>query len=167
MDELLVFEAISWDLRRRDDGCFFELVNSHPIYDVFDYAFGRGFPVLNKHKRIQAESRDLYHRLNPFGRNLRERLSYVAPEAVQALRKKLKEPVMNYVSRDIYARAEDTRYMHNMGSDDFFSKAKKTKTKAYLGRIAVMLRPYPREYVPPEPKPPAASRQAYQIPSLF
>lgn len=166
LDELLVFEGVSWELRRKNDRHFFELIDSHPIYDVFDYVFDRGFPILSRNKNISEQSQEDYHKLNPFGRNLRERLEHVTPEAVQSLREKLREPARSYVSRETYARAEDTRYMYNMGADKFFSKNKKTRVKAYLSRIAGILRTYPKDYVPPPEPPPAPNRVAY-YPSLF
>ena len=154
LDELLVFEAASWDLRRKNNVRFFQLIDSGTIYDVFNYAFDDTFPSLNAHRRIPDKYREAYNKLNPFTRRLRERLGQVDTEAVQTLLERLGQATKDYVSPSAYDTSRETGNLHNMGSDEFFAKAKKTKMDAYAGEIALILRGYPKAYVPLPELPP-------------
>jgi len=149
LDELLVFEAMSWELRNHRDSRFAEIVSSGSIYNIFNYTFEKGFASLNAHKKLSDESQILYQKLNPFrGRNLEARLARAPQESVEQLRGSLQNPTFTYVSEYRYQNSSNREGLSIAKALGYGIKDK--RFAAYIKDIAEILAKYPRTIVPYE-----------------
>ena len=157
LDEVLVFEAGSWNLRSKQDTEFRRpefrrLIETGRIYDIFNLANIEGFPVLNKNKRLQRWKKK-HEQLNPFkGRNLRERLERVDFAAIKELIEGLKQPTKTYVFECQYNDAKMARGGDNYGIEIMrFQPVYPRKgniVPAFASEIARLLGKYPTHYEP-------------------
>jgi len=165
LDEVLVFEAGSWNLRDNKNHNFRELVEAGDTYDIFNRINNEGFPVLNRNKRLQ-KWKEKHGQLNPFrGRNLRERLERVDSDAVRELIEKLKLPVNTYVFECQYQDAKMARGGDNSGIEimrfqSVYPRSEKI-VPAFASEIAKIVGRYPTHYES------VAKPQKTRIPTLF
>ena len=154
LDELLVFEAGSWEFRNINSPDFRRLVKAGDIYNIFNRINQDGFPYLQKvQKLVKWENK--HAELNPFGRSrtLKQRLERVAPDEVRKLLGRLIVPTNKYVFECQYHDAKKARDGDNFGLEilrfmPFYPKSGEVHAEKYASEIAAILREYPAHYVP-------------------
>lgn len=152
LDELLVFEAGSWNLRSNQDTEFRRMVETGRIYDLFNIANREGFPVLNAVKKLQRWKKK-HEQLNPFkGRNLREKLEGIDSAAIKELIEGLKQPAKTYVFECQYHDAKMAKGGDNYGIEIMRFQSVYPKkgniVPAFASEIARLLGKYPIHYEP-------------------
>lgn len=151
LNETIAFAAGSWDTRHRSVHNLGQNIDARSVYDIFSEVFVVGMPWLNGSKRISPELQGKYGHLNPFqGRNLRERLQRVPPEAVKKLKQRLSEEVNEYVFDCQYqgrkaARGGDNYKLEVMHFQNAYPKSGRI-VPAFAVEVARMISAYPGQY---------------------
>ncbi len=167
LDEVLVFAAASWLLRKYPGSTmYFDPETS--VYELFRRTFNTElyvdgaktsrhyqnvFQWLHSHKITTPELKVKSEKLNPFGgKDLRTRLERSDPEAVQKLRSQLQEDPNEYVFESQYhdvkrRRDGDDRKLVVMSFQPVFPK-KDVIAPSYATEVVRILRNYPREITP-------------------
>ena len=174
LDEAVAFAASSWKAREKDFNDFTSFLESAPVYELFSEMYKIGSPWLNKHKCISDKLKQKHQRLNPFRRkDLKARLSRVDPDDIIELRKKLNQPVSEYVFPCQYERRKRER-----GGDNFrlvpmhFQAAYPEKGKIVLpfaSEVARIISKYPAAYelLPPQKQEPPVEEPKSAQGTLF
>lgn len=113
------------------------------------WSYSNAFSWINSRKVVSASSEDTYERLNPYRRNLRERLGAVPTNVVEELEKRLVEPVNEYVFECRYhkvkmARDGDNHRLVVMDFQTVFPK-RGSVVPNYAAEISRIISGYPRD----------------------
>jgi len=173
LDEALAFEAGSWKERDENHEQFASFVKGSDIYDVFSRAFDRGFPWLNKNKKISDSNVELYQSQNPFNGNLKSRLETVSTLHVEGLKSLLEAETYIWVSEGEYYRRkreqdENAQRLRHMGFLPTYLKDMKEEkiVQRYVLEVTRLLSDYPSKVIDVNFKPFIAPISAPQ-PALF
>jgi hypothetical protein len=154
LDELLVFEAGSWEFRNDGSSNFRKLIGAGNIYDIFNRINQDGFPYLQRIQKLKRW-KNKNAELNPFGRSrtLKQRLERVTPEEVGKLLERLSQPASTYVFECKYADVKRKRGGNNFGLEilhfmPVYPKSNEVNVENYASEIAAIISQYPIYYVP-------------------
>ncbi|MBI2653869.1 hypothetical protein HYX02_03595 [Candidatus Woesearchaeota archaeon] len=154
LEELIVFEIASWELRSTHDSGLRNAVRSRDIYGIFDYIFGYGFPRVHRYEPTSKILKGRYARMNPFkGRNLRHRLQRVSLGVVNDLIDALKAPVNKYLFEsdfEDFSRFTDMDATKMLGFQPkrYNRKHRESIAQRYAAEIARFISQYLGDYVP-------------------
>ena len=149
-DEVIAFELGSWDIRSKRSPMVVELADVMDIYDIFSNVFRRGFPWLNRFKNVSDKLKRKHEEMNPFERNLRNRLEQVDIKDMEILKKKLMKKANEYVFECNYynrkrERGGDNYKLVNMAFQNVYPKKGKI-VPAFASEIVRLMKNYPTEY---------------------
>jgi len=156
-DEAIAFAAETWK-RRHLSGNFGELAKKSDLYMLFSDVYRDAMPRLNANKFISEKLRKKHNDMNPFGRNLQERLEQVDDEAVEKLRESLQESTTEWVWHGQYQGRKAWRGGDNykLRVMEFMPTAYPRKGRivpGYASEIARLVSDYPMDYELPPEKP--------------
>ena len=162
LDEVAAFKIGSYILRKENSEKFADS-KQDDIYYIFREAFNEGFPRLNTHKNI-VKTAEQYSKLNPFGRNFRERVERVDPDAIILLKSRLAQPANKYVFECDYHDAKLSQEGDNsrivvMHFQPYYPK-REVIAPNFAKEIARILENYPQEYAAVQDQKPI--QRAYQ-----
>jgi len=148
LDEVIAFAAASFSYREKEPWIISNVVDND-IYDVFSRIFKKGFPWLNKNRRISDNKKAKYEKLNPFNGRLRERLEKVGPEAIGKLKGLLSGRVNEWLfpiqyCEEVRKRRSNTG-LKNMNFQNVYPKRGRI-VPAYALKIADIIGKYPQNY---------------------
>lgn len=157
-DDLIVFEAASWNLRKRDIGSYRQLVKSASLYEIFHETYKsnknpkgmQSFAWLYNNKELCPKNEDIYFKLNPFHKkDLKLRLEKVDFVAESKFRNNLISKVNDYLFECDYTqkiRAYQDHRIILINFQTYYPKKGRTE-KRYAKEIAKnLLSRYPTEY---------------------
>ena len=158
LDDLIVFSAASWNLRKKYGRQLEGLFLKARLYDIFQEVYNstsnpdnlKGFVWLGINRSISKKNNELYSKLNPFHKkDLKLRLEKVNSVADSRFRVNLMAKVNDYLFERNYTekiRAYQDPRMILMNFQSYYSK-KGRNEKRYAKEITEnLLSRYPTEY---------------------
>lgn len=158
LDDLIVFSASSWNLRKKNLPEFSKFAENSSLYEIFSEAYTsnfnpqelKGFVWLYKNRDVSPGLQDDYSLLNPFKKkDLEQRLRNASQDSVNRLKKNLQQPINEYLFEcDYFSRKQehsgDNSRLIVMGFQPYLPKHGIVE-KRYREQIASMLNGYPIE----------------------
>ena len=151
LDELIVFASESWPARNIKE-LNEQFIQESDIYSIFDEFNQKGFKRLKGLQSKSTQFKEEYIKYNPYGRNLKQRLSNVCEEEIGIIKDQLKGKTKQYIAEEEYYHMKGLQ--QNMQEYTFMrflasGKNRKTSAKKYAGEISRMLRDYSTIIAPP------------------
>lgn len=147
LKELLAFAAGSWVKRKENINGFTNMLYSNNVYTIFSNVYKRGMPLINSHEAITSKQEKKYQKLNPFGKDLEQRLGQISEKDVTKLVQSLEKPTIKHVFEINYNKGENRNYEQDIMHFQNKYPKKGVNEKKYAAEIAKMISKFPQEYL--------------------